>query len=94
MSAKICPRCGKHQGPVASPALPGEEAWWCTCELDDAQKPNCLWTEEALWHGEATGSYATNCGENFAFVEGGIEENGFIYCPFCGGKVDENPPQV
>lgn len=30
----------------------------------------------------------TECGESFTFNDGGIEENHFKYCPFCGREVE------
>ena len=44
-------------------------------------KRPCLWT-----FGEMT--YETKCGFAFAFIDDGISENGFEFCPFCGGKIE------
>jgi hypothetical protein len=42
----------------------------------------CLWTEDSdtIW--------STTCGESFLFDDGDPEENGFIYCCYCGKKLE------
>lgn len=32
--------------------------------------------------------YETGCGHTFTFIDGSSQENGFKYCPYCGGKID------
>ena len=34
-------------------------------------------------------TFETECGKMWTFVDGGVEDNGLKYCPYCGGKVDE-----
>ena len=34
----------------------------------------------------------TECGHDFEFNEDGPEENGFKFCPYCGGKRIPTPP--
>lgn len=31
--------------------------------------------------------YATKCGEYFQFESGGVKENGFKFCPYCGFRI-------
>ncbi len=44
----------------------------------------CNWTEDI------DGLWATDCGHVFEFHEGGPENNGFQFCPWCG----RNPVDV
>ena len=34
-----CPRCGKWNGPVASPALDPDKEWWCKCPSGHSEEP-------------------------------------------------------
>ena len=47
----------------------------------------CDWTYE----GE-TCSFETSCGHAFKFIDDGIEENGFKFCPYCGKAINETKP--
>lgn len=42
----------------------------------------CRWTET-----ESDGT-ETSCGHRFAFESGGVKENGFVFCCWCGKKID------
>jgi len=48
----------------------------------------CTWTfdESEFEHGV----YHTSCKNAFFFEEGGIKENSFVYCPYCGGILEEH----
>lgn len=53
---------------------------------DDA---HCVWTMD-----DFDGSYDTSCGNKFQFTADGPEENGMVYCCYCGciiGAVGEPP---
>lgn len=41
----------------------------------------CKWTDDAdgVWHGE--------CGIDWLFMDGGVVDNGVVFCPKCGGEV-------
>ncbi|MBP8282549.1 MAG: hypothetical protein KAX46_01325 [Chromatiaceae bacterium] len=39
------------------------------------------------WDDDEDGNYYTACRHTFIFIDGNFEENGFIFCPFCGGRV-------
>jgi hypothetical protein len=39
----------------------------------------CGWEED-----EMGGVFDTKCGNRFEFIDGGPEENGMKYCPYCG----------
>lgn len=46
------------------------------------------------WKQDAEDSWKTACKKMFIFTDGGIAENGFHYCPFCGGNiVIQNEPE-
>lgn len=50
------------------------------CEM--AQNPSCRWTVDD------DDSYDTECGNKFIFTTGNIVENKFVFCPYCGGKIE------
>jgi len=53
---------------------------------DDA---HCVWAVD-----DFDGSYDTSCGNKFQFTDAGPEENGMVYCCYCGrilGTVGEPP---
>ena len=41
----------------------------------------CIWTETI--HGE----HQTQCGDRHIFIDGSPGENGYVYCPYCGGSI-------
>jgi hypothetical protein len=45
-----------------------------------AADTTCVWEEDD----EMCGVFDTKCGTSFEFTEGGPEENGMKYCPYCG----------
>ena len=43
----------------------------------------CVWRLDSdEWNGD---SWDTECGDKFQFTVDGPVENGFRYCPYCGG---------
>jgi len=56
--------------------------------MDDKQNPAlCDWTP---WSDpENTGCYDTACGQTQYFSEEDIRGNNYIYCPYCGNKINE-----
>jgi hypothetical protein len=50
-------------------------------EKPDSKVKICLWQEDD------DGNWETGCQEMFIFIEGGVKENGMIYCPYCGKKI-------
>ena len=53
-------------------------------EQDHAAKSKtCQWDEQATEYGEWT----TECGNAELFTIGGVEENHYVYCPYCAGKI-------
>lgn len=33
--------------------------------------------------------YETGCGEAFTFIDGGLELNRFLFCPYCGKQIKQ-----
>ena len=48
------------------------------------KKRECVWTDDDH-------HYGTQCGRAFEFIDDGPSENRFFYCPFCGGRLIEQP---
>lgn len=42
---------------------------------------NCEWTQVCEDY------FDTGCSKNFEFSDGGVADNGFEFCPFCGGAI-------
>lgn len=42
----------------------------------------CKWTEDS------DGNWATGCDNLHCFMTGGVEENDYEYCPYCGLLID------
>lgn len=61
---------------------------WCSktecpfVRLIDDTKDICIWVEDAY-----SGLFICDCGQTFTVLEGGIKDNSFEFCPFCGGKI-------
>lgn len=39
------------------------------------------------WEVEGEGEWRTACRHIFNFSDGSLAENGFQFCPFCGGRI-------
>lgn len=50
--------------------------------------PECM-SKRCMWTLEEDGFFETDCGQTFIFEEGGVEDNGFNWCPYCGRGIDE-----
>ena len=44
-------------------------------------------TSSCGWKQDQDGNWWTSCGKGFTFVDGGPVENGFKFCPYCGGEI-------
>jgi hypothetical protein len=42
-----------------------------------------------MWIEDSDETFNTSCGHSFVFNDGGPTENGFEYCPYCGGALTE-----
>jgi len=47
-------------------------------------------SRECGWRLDSDGYYQTECINGWSFDNGGIKENGLVYCPYCGGIIIEN----
>lgn len=48
---------------------------------------SCKWKEETGVFTDGDGDYTTGCDNMFTIMEGNPKDNGFKYCPYCGGKI-------
>ena len=46
----------------------------------------CKWTQSTDW--EMAGAFFTACGDAMYFTDDGPVENNFIWCPFCGHRIE------
>jgi hypothetical protein len=46
----------------------------------------CTWTEDA-----DTGAYDTGCSNKHIFIDGTPAQNGYRFCPYCGGALADAP---
>ena len=58
------------------------------CErLDEAEQQingTCKWKYDENYN-----MYETDCENAFIFIEGRKSDNGFLFCPYCGKKIEE-----
>jgi len=54
---------------------------WRNSLLAKPATKSCAWTEDA------DGNWNTGCQEIHVFISGTPQENGYVYCPYCGGGV-------
>ena len=45
----------------------------------------CVWKHE----NDESGYYETACGHAWQFTEGNLKDNRVVYCPYCGGLIQE-----
>ena len=55
-----------------------------------AARKKCKWDQED----EGSSTYDSDCGHTFIFNDDGPTDNGFTFCPFCGGKLIEIARQI
>ena len=48
---------------------------------------SCTWTEDA------DGNWHTGCHEIHVFISGTPQENGYVFCPYCGRKIERKDEQ-
>jgi len=46
----------------------------------------CAWWPADEWDGSF---FETTCRHAFEFTADGIQENDFVFCPFCGKRIEE-----
>ena len=65
------------------------EAEQALAELKElTQEKSCVWTDENDGYFDG---YKTACGQIQYFGGGGISDNKYKFCPYCGGKIDYTP---
>lgn len=52
--------------------------------LEKQREPRCHWTLDC--DPDRGESWDTSCGNKFEFTVSGPVENGFSFCPYCGGE--------
>jgi len=50
---------------------------------DQSMSKKCQWNEDE------SGWWYTDCGEAHEFTTGGVEENRYKFCPYCGKTLEE-----
>ena len=45
-------------------------------------------TKSCTWAEDADGNWNTGCQEIHVLFSGTPQENGYVYCPYCGGKIE------
>ena len=65
----------------------GKCKMWGKRPVEQAKK-ECVWGYDNIDE-----YWATGCGNEFCFIDGGPEENGMIYCGYCRGRIiiDKEP---
>lgn len=53
----------------------------------DADASRELPTSDCDWGEDDDTFFLTGCNRSFVFIEGNFEDNGFLFCPFCGGHI-------
>jgi len=84
-------RCGdvKTIYSMSIPPRPDVDSDFAVAAVVNAAKSTlrtCAWYDP----GDSDGMFETQCGNAFNFNDGGPKDNGFIYCPYCGGKIDHD----
>lgn len=92
-----CPVCDGTGLVSKPPWTAGDHLTWSTVQVTWVC-PACngerlVWgktAEECIWiYDDVDDKHDTSCGEGHCFLEGGVAENKYIYCPYCGGKIQE-----
>ena len=53
----------------------------------------CTWGRDTSCDPDDSNDWASGCGAEFSFIEGGPVANGFHYCPNCGRNLSQAPDQ-
>ena len=48
----------------------------------------CIWKSEINTFDDDE-LFSTGCGNSFYFLTGNPKDNEFLYCPYCGGLIDD-----
>jgi hypothetical protein len=47
----------------------------------------CVWAQDY----DEDSVYDTSCDNRHEFITGGVTENNYVFCPYCGKKIKEMP---
>ena len=47
-------------------------------------------TQSCTWTDDADGNWNPGCQQIHVIISGTPDENGYVYCPYCGGKIEED----
>lgn len=50
----------------------------------------CRWT----YNGDEFSYHDTSCGNAHEFIEGNVQENKYVFCPYCGRQIKEVIPKT
>ncbi len=56
-------------------------------ELEEL-KATVIATKSCTWTEDADGNWHTGCQEIHVLIVSTPHENGYVFCPYCGGKID------
>lgn len=57
-------------------------------EMKPRMTPIQSGTKDCEWTQVCEDYFDTACGKFFEFSDGGVADNGFEFCPFCGGHIN------
>jgi len=55
----------------------------------NVSKNVCMWSFDKSE--DDTRCYDTSCGSGHMFIDGGIEDNDYKFCPYCGKEIESDP---
>jgi hypothetical protein len=58
-------------------------------ELESQMNRECVWTVDTIGYEDTPEDifWRSGCGMAYVFASSGVKENGFKFCPFCGGRL-------
>lgn len=78
----IAEEIGIHDDDYDDPYLFDDDCWQRLADLIDPEPERTC-----EWHQDENGLYHTSCGEIYETIAGTREENGIMFCPYCGREV-------
>lgn len=78
----ITEEIGIHDDDYDDPYLFDDDCWQRLADLIDPEPERTC-----EWHQDENGLYHTSCGEIYETIAGTREENGIMFCPYCGREV-------
>jgi hypothetical protein len=59
-----------------------------SCPLESVKEiKTCKWHESSEWEEDI---WFTECGNAQVFTSGGVKQNNYKYCPYCGKEIEES----